>query len=594
MDTDQILLAVVVLLTAVVIAGGVAKKLNLGSIVALLAVGMALGPHSPKPLLTDHVDELQAVGEIGVVLLLFLVGLGTQPTRLLSMRRLVLGLGTAQLLLTAAAIAGLLIAVALEQWQWALIVGLGLAMSSDAVAISTLEERAESASPLGQAVMAVLINQSFMVIVVLAVIPILAAGPTHGFPVPNLDKDKAFEVIAAVAAVYGLGRYALPKMLTWAARRLGFESFTLIVVAGIFGAAWIMDRVGVSMALGSFMIGMILSTSEFAEQIKASVALMKGLLLGLFFIAVGMAINLEEVAALGGEFLLALPALLLIKFAIVFVLALVFGLRLRSAVLAGLLLMPLDEIAYVIFASAHGSGLLSARAYTIGLTMISFSFVLSPVLINLGYKLSDRLASTPKPDVPLKSLSESIENRVVVVGCSYVGRAICAILELAKVPYIAFEIDLDHLSAAKKRNHNAHYGDVTEPMMMSTISIARARSVILTTSGYEATKRMIGNLRQFYPDVPVMTAVQYLVQRDELRRMGASQVVALMPEATLRFSRSVLRSLGVSPDEVESIINSFTADDYAVMRGIGGVGPETTAKEASVATHPERVGAPLI
>jgi glutathione-regulated potassium-efflux system ancillary protein KefC len=592
MDTDQILLAVVVMLTAVVIAGGVAKKLNLGSIVALLAVGMALGPHSPKPLLTDHIDELQAVGEIGVVLLLFLVGLGTQPKRLLSMRRLVFGLGTAQLLLTAAAIAGLLIAVALEQWQWALIVGLGLAMSSDAIAISTLEERGENASAHGRAVVAVLISQSFTVIAVLAVIPILTAGPTHSIPVPNFDK--ALEVIAAVAAVYGLGHYALPKMLTWAARRLGFESFTLIIVAAVFGAAWVMDRVGVSMALGSFMIGMILSTSEFAEQIKASVSLMKGLLLGLFFIAVGMAINLQEVAGLGGQFMLALPALLLIKFAIVFVLTLVFGLRLHSAVLAGLLLMPLDEIAYVIFASAHGSGLLSARAYTVGLTMISFSFILSPVLINLGYKLSDRLASTAKPDVPLKSLTESIENRVVVVGYSYVGRSICAILDLANVPYIAFEIDLERLSEAKKRNHNAHYGDVTEPMMMRTISIARARSVILTTSGYEATKRMIGNLRQFYPNVPVMTAVQYLVERDELRRMGATQVVALMPEATLRFSRSVLSSLGVLPDEVESIINSFAADDYAAMRGVGGVGPETAAKEASAATHQERVGAPVI
>jgi glutathione-regulated potassium-efflux system ancillary protein KefC len=501
-------------------------------------------------------------------------------------------LGTAQLLLTAAAIAGLLIAVALEQWQWALIVGLGLAMSSDAIAVSTLEERGENASPHGRAVVAVVISQSFAVIAVLAVIPILAPGPTHSIPVPNLDK--ALEVIAAVAAVYGVGRYALPKMLTWAVRKLGFESFTFIIVAAVFGAAWIMDRVGVSMALGSFMIGMVLSTSEFAEQIKASVSLMKGLLLGLFFIAVGMAINLQEVAALGGQFLLALPALLLIKFAIVFVLALIFGLRLRSAVFAGLLLMPLDEIAYVIFASAHGSGLLSAQAYTVGLTMISFSFVLSPVLINLGYKLSNRLASTPTPDVPLKSLSESIENRVVVVGYSYVGRSICAILELANIPYIAFEIDLEHLSEAKKRNHNTHYGDVTEPMMMGTISIARARSVILTTSGYEATKRMIGNLREFYPNVSVMTAVQYLVQRDELRRMGARQVVALMPEATLRFSRSVLSSLGVSPDKVEAIINAFAADDYAAMRGVGGVGPETAANEASVATHQERVGAPVI
>ncbi|HXV83009.1 MAG TPA: cation:proton antiporter, partial [Candidatus Binatia bacterium] len=493
---------------------------------------------------------------------------------------LVLGLATAQFLLTAAAIAGLLITVAMEQWQWALIVGLGLAMSSDAVAISTLEERAESASPHGRAVMAVLVTQSFMVIVVLAVIPILAAGPAHSIPMPNLDKT--LEVIVAVAAVYGLGRYGLPKMLTWAAGRLGFESFTLIIIAAVFGAAWAMDRVGVSMALGSFMIGMILSTSEFAEQIKASVSLVKGWLLGLFFIAVGMAIDLKEVASLGGQFLVALPALLLIKFFVVFVLARFYGLGLRSAVLAGLLLMPLDEIAYVIFASAHESGLLSAQAYTVGLTMISFSFVLSPVLINLGYKLSDRLASTSKPDVPLKSLSESIEDHVVVVGYSYVGRSICAILELAKVPYIAFEVDIERLAEAKKWKHNAHYGDVTEPTMMSTISIARARSVILTTSGYEATKRMISHLRHFYPNVSVMTAVQYLVQRDELRRMGARQVVALMPEGTLRFSRSVLSSLGVAPGEIEAIITSLAANDYAVMRGVGGVGPETEVREAGI------------
>jgi voltage-gated potassium channel Kch len=241
--------------------------------------------------------------------------------------------------------------------------------------------------------------------------------------------------------------------------------------------------------------------------------------------------------------------------------------------------MPLDEIAYVIFASAHESGLLSSRAYTIGLTMISFSFVVSPVLINLGYKLTDRLTSAPKPDAPLKSLSESIENRVVVVGYSYVGRSICAILELAKVPYIAFEIDLERLSEAKRSKHNAHYGDVTEPIMMGTISIARARSVILTTSGYEATKRMIGNLREFYPNVPVITAVQNLVQRDELQRMGVRQVVALMTEGTLRFSRSVLASLGVAPAEVESIINAFAADDYAAMRGVG---VERAAQEARV------------
>jgi glutathione-regulated potassium-efflux system protein KefB len=406
-----------------------------------------------------------------------------------------------------------------------------------------------------------------MVIVVLALIPILAAGPAHSIPLPNLDK--ALEVVGVVGLVYILGRYALPKILAWAARELGFQSFTLIMTATVFAVAWAMNHVGVSMALGSFLIGMILSTSEFADQIKASISLMKALLLGLFFIAVGMAINLKEVAALGAQFMLALPALLLVKFGVVLVLALFFGLAPRSAVLAGLLLMPLDEIAYVIFASAHGSGMLSTQAYTIGLTMISFSFVLSPVLINLGYKLSGRLASTVTPDARLESLNSSIDNRVVVVGYSSVGRSICAILEHAQVPYIAFEVDLERLSEAKKWNHNVHYGDVTEPTMMSTVSIARARSVILTTSGYEATKRMIGHLRQFYPDLPVIAAVEDLVQRDELRSMGAKQVVALMPEGTLRFGRAVLSHLSVAPDKVDSIINTFAANDYAMLRGVG-------------------------
>ena len=177
MDIDRILLAVAVMIAATVVASSVAKKLNLGSTVALLAVGMALGPHSPRPLLTGHIEELQSVGEIGVILLLFLVGLDIQPQKLSSMRRLVFGLGTAQYLLTTAAIAGLLIAVANVHWQSALIVALGLAMSSDAVAFSSLEEHAESAGPRSQAVMAVVIYQSFMAIPVLAVIPVLASSP---------------------------------------------------------------------------------------------------------------------------------------------------------------------------------------------------------------------------------------------------------------------------------------------------------------------------------------------------------------------------------------------------------------------------------
>jgi len=466
-------LAVTVIIIATVIAGSVAKQLNLGSIVALLVVGMVLGPHSPRPLLTGHVEELQTVGEIGVILLLFLVGLETKPERLSSMRRLLYGLGTAQYLLTTIAITGLLIAVAHLHWQSALIMALGLAMSSDAIAISSLEEHADNASPHSRVVMAVVIYQCFMAIPVLAVIPLLAASPMQDAPMPRVFKT--LEVCAAIATVYLFTRYALPKVLATAARKHGTEAFTLIIIAAIFAAAWVMDTVGLSNALGAFMVGMILSASVFAYQIKASVSSIKGLLLGVFFIAIGMSINLKEVIGIGGQLLYYLPTLFLIKIVVVIALGLGFRLRFRTSVLAGLLLAPFDEIAYVVFSSAHSSGLLTERGYAIGLMGISFSFVVSPVLINLGYRLIDRFKTKTKPDLPLKALSESIRDHVVVVGYSYVGRVICMMLERANIPFIAFERSLDRIAEAKKEKRKVYYGDVTNPAVMDALAISRAR-----------------------------------------------------------------------------------------------------------------------
>lgn len=579
MSTDQILLAVAIIITAVIVAGSVAKKLNLGSIVALLVVGMALGPHSPRPLLTGHVDELQTVGEIGVILLLFLVGLDIKPKRLSSMRRLVFGLGAAQYLLTSIIIAGLLSTVYHVHWQSALIVALGLAMSSDAVAISSLEEHAESVGPRGRAVMAVIIYQGFITIPVLAMIPLLASNSTRGVPVPTVLK--ALEVCAAIAVVYLFARYALPKALAFAARKHNLQLFSLIIIAAIFGSAWAMDKVGLSSALGAFMVGMILSTSVFADQIKASVSSVKGLLLGVFFIAIGMSINLKEVIGIGGPLLHYLPTLLLIKIAVVITLALGFRLGFRTSVLAGLLLAPFDETAYIIFSSANSSGLLTERAYALGLIMISFSFVVSPVLINLGYNLVDRFTTEANPDLPVKEISETIHDHVIVVGYSYVGRVVCIMLEQAHIPYIAFERSLDRLDESKKWKHKVHYGDVTDPAMLGALAISRARAVIVTTRDYPAIKRITGTLRQFYPSVKVMTAVPYLFQRDELRKLGATQVIALTPEGTLSFGRSVLGELGSSTDDIDIIISSLRADDYASMRGGGGTIPEDVPQVAA-------------
>ena len=565
--------------TATVVAATVAKQLNLGSIVALLVVGMALGPHSPKPLLTAHVDELQTVGEIGVMLLLFLVGLETKPESLSSMRRLLFGLGTAQYVLTSAAIVGLLLAFAHLHWQSALIIALGLAMSSDAIAISSLEEHAGAAAPHGRAVTAVLILQCFMAVAVLALIPLLAASPTPGVPLPRISK--ALEVCTAIAGVYLFARYVLPWVLSMAARRQGMEAFTLIIISAVFATAWVMDAVGLSSALGALWLGMILSPSVFAYQIKASVSLLKGLLFRVFFIAIGMSINLDEVLRIGGELVFYLPTLLLMKIAVVLGLGLLFRLGLRASVLAGILLAPFDEIAYVVFSSAHGSGLLSERAYAMGLMGISFSFVVSPVLVNLGYNLVDRLTPEKRPELPLTA-STDWHDHVVVVGYSYVGRVICLMLERAKVPFIAMDGRLDRIDVGRREKHTVFYGDVTDPAVMDALAISRARAVIVTASDFSAVRRVIGNLRQFHPGVEVMTAVSYLFQRDELRKAGAARVVALTPEGTLSFGRSVLGELGIQSDSVEAILDSMRAADYASVRSVGGASvPEDVPEQAA-------------
>ena len=572
--------AAAVMMGATVVAVAVAKKLELGSIVALLFVGMALGPHSPMPLLTGHIDEMQAIGQIGVMLLLFAVGLDLQPSRLWSMRGLVFGLGSAQYLLTTAAIAAfftVVLGVATVTWQSALVVGLAIAMSSSAIPLPILQERGEGATAHGRAVVAIDILQGLMVVPVLALIPILAAGSAHGQQM--LGIEKTFEVAAAIAGVYVLGRYLLPRALTLTARDLGPGGFAVIVLAGVFFAGWWMETAGISMALGAFMIGVLLSTTVFADQVKAAVAPARQLLLAVFFIAIGMAIDPKQVVELKSELLLYLPALLLIKFVVIFVLARLFRLGSRPAFLTGLLSMPFDEIAYVILASASANGLLNERYYTIGLIAVSLSFVVSPLLINLGYKVIERLSLRQTQGGPTATTAVT-EGSVVVAGAGYTGRAICRMLERAHVSYTAFELNPEYVAKAQQAKHNVHYGDIADPTMMDAVAIARVRLVIVTMSLYDSTRRMIGNLRQFYPGVPVMTAVQYLAQRDELQQMGAKHVVALAPEGALSFGHSVLDRLGIPARQTDTIIASLKSRDYAGLRGISDAEPQAAAQLA--------------
>ena len=573
MTTDDIMLALAIVIIAALVARGIAQRLALGPIVALLAVGAALGPHSPYPLLAGHIEEMRAVGEIGVVLLLFLIGLDTRPELLRSMRGLVFGSAIAQYLLATAALAAVLVLLGFEPWKAALVVALGLGMSSDAIAVAAIDERGERATPPGRAVTAALIAQGFIAIPVLAVIPLLAGPDAASDSGGGLSTPlRVLGLLAALGAVYVGGRYLLPAALGWCARRLGPSGFGLAILAAVFLAAWVMDAVGASMALGSFLLGMILSGSHFAEQIRASIGSRKTLLLGILFIAIGMSIDPHELAKVGWELVAVLPLLLGIKVASVLLLARRFGLDLRQALLAGLLLAPFDEIGFVVFASAQHHGLLHPEGYALGLTLISFSFVVSPPLINLAYALSRRWRRHG-PTPQWSKYDGELDGHVAVVGYSYTGRVICSLLARAGVPYIAFDLDLERIAEGQTLGHNVHYGDVTDPDMLGAASIAGARDVVVTTRDYGETRSVVGNLRAFYPQVPVLAAVPYLFQRDELRRLGVPEAMALMPEGMLELGRQVLARAGVGPTEIAQHTADLRADDYALLRGVRGSVP---------------------
>lgn len=566
MNVEQLMFAGAVLLGATAAAVSFARRLNLGSIVALLAVGMALGPHSKWPLIEGHVAEMQEVGEIGVTLLLFVVGLEIQPARLWSMRRLVLGLGAAQYGLTVVSIGALLLLLTGMHWQVVLVTSLALAMSSDAIALPILQERRDGGAPYGRATIAVGVFQSLMMIPALTVIPVLSGGPAQGGHAAELVK--LIEVLVAVGVVFALGRFVIPRALSLTARDPGSGAFTCVVLAGVASAASIMESVGVSMALGAFMIGVLLSTTVFAEQIKAVAAPARQALLALFFIAIGMAIDLKEVGALGYDLLLYLPLLLAVKFLVMFGLALAFRMNLQAALLAGLLLMPFDEIGYVILANAKANGLLGARAHAIGLAVISLSFIVSPPLIALGYAAVERMRRKAGLAEAQRSAADVPPDEVVVIGYGYAGRAICTMLQRAEIPYVAFTDDLQLLPEAARRGHHVRYGDFTEPAMMQAISIGSARAVVMASGDQASTLDTIGSLRRFYPDVPVMAAVSSVTQRNEARERGARLVFPLSTEGTLSFGHAVLESLGVGDQQVNSIVNALRANDYAALSGI--------------------------
>ncbi len=561
METSAVLLVVILFLGATAICVALFQRLGFGSVLGFIVAGILIGPHTPGPIASHNVSELQAVAELGVVLFMFTVGLEMRPQKIWSMRRLLLGLGSAQLLVTGAVIALYCGLFAGEPWPLAVILGLGLAMSSTAIVMTTLQERGLLASQHGNTSFAILMAQDLWIVPVLALVPILAQTTAAAPEIPLWRK--ALLAVGSIAGIVVVGRYLLPSALAETARRRQMEAFGILLLLAVVGAAWAVEQAGISMTLGAFLMGVLLSASDYRYQIEASIEPYKHFLMGLFFIAVGMSIDLAALLTSWSDLVVHVPVVISLKLAVLLALALAFGVRRPAAIRTAFYLSQSGEFAFVLFGAAAAVGLVGAYTHTLATLVVAVSMILTPLLVKAG----DRLAHRARGAVPADdALAEDLDRHVVVVGCDEVGMLICLMLEKAKVPYVAFDRDVGAVEQGKRWGKNVHYGDMFSPVTQQAAALGRALAVFVGTSDRHLSKGLAVTLQRLYPALAVFVRVRTLGDQAELIAKGVHFAGAGYVESALLRGSALLKQVGVPQSDVDELIDSFRHDNYALIQ----------------------------
>jgi CPA2 family monovalent cation:H+ antiporter-2 len=543
------------------------------SVLGYLAAGVLVGPHALG--LIEDPDSVLLLADLGVIFLLFTIGLELSIERLKLMRRYVFGLGALQVAVTAVLIGGVALSFGLPV-EVALVVGSGLALSSTAFVIQMLVERGEMIARYGRVSFSVLLFQD------LAIVPLLALLPLLGAPESSLIGAVAIAAVKAVAVVAAavlIGRRVLrPLYRIIAAARLQ-ELFVAVTLLVVLGAGWLMSQAGISMALGAFLAGLLLSETEYRHQVEADIRPFKGLLLGLFFMAIGMVIDLPLVAREALVLVAGLLALLLAKSLIIAGLCLLFRLPGDVALRVGPLLSQGGEFGFVLIGGAMLTGVMEAEVGQLLLALIALSMAATPAMDWLGGRLS-RLAA-PKPTLRVEALQEEageIEGHVIIAGFGRVGQTVARVLAACGVPYLA--LDLDHARVARGRAEGLplYYGDASRVDVLEAAGIDRAKAAVITIDRAGEASQAVAALHQHAPELPIFVRSHDMSHAQELERGGAAAVVPETVEASLQIGGILLSAIGVSTDDITRVMNEFRKDNYtrleALSETMSGAGEE--------------------
>ncbi|QZI68288.1 monovalent cation:proton antiporter-2 (CPA2) family protein [Pseudomonas protegens] len=557
----NLLQAAVVFLCAAVLIVPLAKRLQLGAVLGYLLAGVLIGPSVLG--LVGNPQSVSHISELGVVLLLFIIGLELSPKRLWVMRKAVFGAGLAQVLLTGTVIGVVALFLFGQSLNSAIVLGLGLALSSTALGLQSLAERKELNSPHGRMAFAILLFQDIAAIPLIAMVPVLAGNDHHTSSAEDLRHG--LQVLGSIAVVVVGGRYLLRPVFRIVARTRLPEVSTATALLVVIGTAWLMDLVGVSMALGAFLAGLLLADSEYRHELEAQIEPFKGLLLGLFFISVGMGANISlllsaPIAVLGLTLLL-----IGLKLPLLFVVGRLAGeLNRESAVRLGVVLAAGGEFAFVVFKIGRDQGLFEARLHDLLVLTITLSMALTPLLL---LACSRWLKPKAKPlEMPAEYRQIDADSpRVVIAGMGRMGQIVARILRAQKIPFVALDTSVDTIELIRSfGGMPVFYGDPMRPEILSAAKVGTAEYFVIATDDPETNIKTAEQVRKLYPHLKIIARARNRQHVHRLMDLEA-QAVRETYYSSLEMSRRTLVGLGLSQAQADSRIQRFTQHDEQLL-----------------------------
>ncbi len=548
-------------LAAAVLAVPIARALGLGAIIGYLAAGIAIGPWGLS--LVSNGQDILHFAEFGVVLMLFLVGLELQPSRLWSMRRPIFGFGSAQVLLCAAPLLGAAWLAGLP-WRVGLVGALGLALSSTAIALQTLKERNLMRTQSGQAGFSILLFQDVAAIPILALLPLLgvAAGVQAGHSPAQMAWEVA-KILGVVAAIILGGRLLLRPLLRWIAKSKTPEIFTAASLLLVVGIAWLMVMVGLSMALGAFLAGVLLAESEYRRELETDIEPFKGLLLGLFFMAVGMTIDFGVLARSPGTIAAILLGFLALKGVVIYALATAAKIPYQERPVFTLLLAQGGEFAFVVFQGAAGAQVFSPEVASQLIGAVALSMLLSPLLLALQDRLLLRrhaLVQVPQAD----EISEPQEAPVLIAGFGRYGQIVARVMLAQGIPCTILDHSVEMLEVAHVFGYRVFYGDATRLDLLRMAGAAQARILVVAVDDPEQSLKIARLAGTHFPGLQVVARARDLTHWNRLRDVGVTRVQRELFESSLHSAHTVLELMGLTPEEASAITHRFREHNLAL------------------------------